>query len=68
MALTIGAAPFTRPPGGAYNFDLDKLAPEHILYLEDVSKRIRGVLADETILDTRRGKMRKRLLRAVLLG
>ncbi len=57
MALTIGAAPFTRPPGGAYNFDLDQLAPEHILYLEDVSKRIRGVLADETILDTRRGKM-----------
>ncbi len=57
MALTIGAAPFTRPPGGEYNFDLDQLAPERILYLEDVPKRIRGVLADETIIDTRRGRM-----------
>ncbi len=57
MALTIGAAPLTHPPGGTYNFDFDQLAPDHILYLEDVPKRIRGVLANETILDTRRGKM-----------
>jgi len=57
LALTIGRAPFTHPPGGTYNFDLQRLAPEHILYLEDVPKRIRGVLAGETILDTRRGKM-----------
>ncbi len=57
MALTIGAAPFTRPPGGVYNFDLERLAPGHVLYLEDVPKRIRGVLGGETILDTRRGKM-----------
>lgn len=57
MALTIGAAPFTRPPGGVYNFDLQDVAPKHILYLEDVPKRIRGVIAGKTIVDTRRGKM-----------
>jgi len=53
MALTIGRAPFTTPPGGAYNFDLKGAAPEHILYLEKTPKRIRGLLAGETIIDTR---------------
>lgn len=55
MTLIIGAAPFTRPAGGAYNFDLEHTAPEYILYLEDAQKRIRGMIADETIVDTRRG-------------
>lgn len=57
MALTIGKAPFSRPPGGAFNFDIERAAPNGILYLEDVPKRIRGVLAGETIVDTRRSKM-----------
>ncbi len=57
MALTIGSAPFTHPPGGTYNFDLERVAPEHILYLEKVLKRIRGVLDGETIVDTRHGSM-----------
>ncbi|MGI8485967.1 MAG: DUF427 domain-containing protein [Thermomicrobiales bacterium] len=57
MTLTIGTAPFARPAGGAYNFDLEHTAPEHILYLEDVQKRIRGMIAGETIVDTRRGEM-----------
>jgi len=57
MALTIGKAPFTRPPGGAFNFDIAGAAPGGILYVEKVQKRIRGVLAGETIVDTRRGKM-----------
>jgi len=57
MTLTFGKAPFTHPPGGVYNFDLEHVAPEHILYLENVPKRIRGMLADEMIVDTRRGKM-----------
>lgn len=57
MTLTFGRAPLTRPPGGAYNFDLEQAAPEHILYLEDVPKRIRGMLAGEMVVDTRRGKM-----------
>ena len=57
MTLTFGKAPFARPPGGAYNFDIEHAAPRHILYLEDVPKRIRGELAGETIVDTRRAKM-----------
>lgn len=57
MTLTFGASPFTCPPGGVYNFDLEQAAPEHILYLEDVQKRIRGVIAGETVVDTRRAKM-----------
>ena len=57
MTLTFGHAPFTRPPGGVYNFDLEHTAPGHILYLEPVPKRMRGMLAGETIVDTRRGKM-----------
>lgn len=55
--LTMGIAPLARPPGGAYNFDLEKVAPEHILYLERVAKRIRGKLSGETIVDTQRGTM-----------
>lgn len=57
MALTIGRAPFTSPLGGTYNFDLESAAPKHILYLEKVSKRIRGLLAGETIIDTREAMM-----------
>ncbi|SRR6266581_3950396 len=57
MALTFGTGPFARPPGGTYNFDLEHAAPEHILYLEPVPKRIRGMLDGEMIADTRRGKM-----------
>ncbi len=55
--LTMGTAPFAHPPGGALNFDIENVAPEHILYLELVPKRIRGVLGGETIVDTRRGTM-----------
>lgn len=57
MALTIGNSPFTRPPGGTFNFDIEGASPGGILYLEDVPKRIRGMLAGETIVDTRGGKM-----------
>lgn len=57
MALTIGSAPFTHPPGGTYNFDLEQISPKHILYLEKVPKRIRGVIDGETVVDTRHGSM-----------
>jgi uncharacterized protein (DUF427 family) len=57
MALTFGKSPLARPPGGIYNFDLEAAAPGAILYLDDVPKRIRGRLAGETIVDTRRAKM-----------
>ena len=56
MALTIGKSPLARSPGGKFNFEIERL-PRHLLYLEDFEKRIRGQLAGETILDTRRGKL-----------
>jgi len=56
MALMIGKSPLARSPGGKFNFEIERL-PRHLLYLEDFEKRIRGQLAGETILDTRRGKL-----------
>lgn len=57
MSLTFGIAPFAQPPGGALNLDLAAAAGGPVLYLHPVFKRIRGVLAGETIVDTRRGQM-----------
>jgi Domain of unknown function (DUF427) len=56
MALTIGKSPLAGPPGGKFNFEIERL-PRHILYLEDFQKRIRGQLAGETVVDSRRGKL-----------
>src|SRR6201998_2714179 len=56
MALTIGKSPLARPPGGKFNFEIERL-PRHLLYLEEFQKRIRGQLAGETIVDSRRGKL-----------
>ena len=56
MALTIGTSPLAGSPGGKFNFEIERL-PRHLLYLEDFQKRIRGQLAGETIVDSRRGKL-----------
>ena len=56
MALTIGTSPLAPSPGGKFNFEIERL-PRHLLYLEDFHKRIRGQLAAETIVDSRRGKL-----------
>jgi uncharacterized protein (DUF427 family) len=56
MALTIGNSPLAPSPGGKFNFEIERL-PRHLLYLEDFQKRIRGQLAGETIVNSRRGKL-----------
>lgn len=56
MGLTIGKSPLARSPGGTFNFEIERL-PRHLLYLEDFQKRIRGQLAGQTIVDSRRGKL-----------
>src|SRR5215831_8931898 len=56
MALTIGNSPLAPAPGGKFNFEIERL-PRHLLYLEDFQKRIRGQLAAEIIVDSRRGKL-----------
>lgn len=57
MTLTLGSGPFARPRTGQLNFDLDAAAPGHVLYLHDVGRRIRGVLAGETVVDTTDAKL-----------
>ena len=57
MALTIGKAPFTHPPAGKYNFDFARVLPDHVLYLDRIPKRVRGILNGKTIVDTMRAKM-----------
>jgi uncharacterized protein (DUF427 family) len=53
MTLTFGIGPLARPPHGAFNVDLSD-APAHLLYLHEIPKRVRGVLAGETVVDSRR--------------
>jgi uncharacterized protein (DUF427 family) len=57
MTLSLGTGPFSGHPAGQFNFDVKAAAPPHILYLEPLPQRIRAVVAGETILDTRRGRL-----------
>jgi uncharacterized protein (DUF427 family) len=57
MTLTLGSGPFSRTPAaGHFNFDLG-VAPQNVIYIEEFPRRIRAVLAGETVLDTTRGKL-----------
>ena len=50
MSLTKGSGPFGERPAGTFNFD--PRAPEHVLYVEACPRRIRVVLAGETVADS----------------
>ena len=50
MSLTKGTGPFGELPAGTFNFD--PRAPEHVLYLERCPRRVRVVLAGETVADS----------------
>lgn len=50
MALTFGSGPFG-PAGGRFDFAL----PERVRYWEPWPRRMRALLAGETVLDSRRG-------------
>jgi len=56
MSLTMGTGPLAFANRERFNTDLSD-APKHLLYLHDVDKRIRGVLAGQTVVDTRNGKL-----------
>jgi uncharacterized protein (DUF427 family) len=56
MSLTMGTGPLAFANRERFNTDLSD-APKHLLYLHDVDKRIRGVLAGQTVVDTRTGKL-----------
>jgi uncharacterized protein (DUF427 family) len=55
VALTVGTGPFGRTPAGTFNFRYD--APRHVLYLEDSPRRVRVVVAGETVADSTRVKL-----------
>jgi uncharacterized protein (DUF427 family) len=55
MSLTLGTAPFARHPAGSFNVVPDR--PAHALYFETSPRRVRGVLAGETAVDSRDVKL-----------
>jgi uncharacterized protein (DUF427 family) len=55
MALTVGTGPFGGAPAGAFNFTYD--APDHVVYFEDSPRRVRVVVAGETIAESTRVKL-----------
>jgi uncharacterized protein (DUF427 family) len=58
MSLTIGTAPFGREPSGSFNAAVHVAADAgHVLYFEDSQRRVRGVFAGETIVDSTRAKL-----------
>lgn len=50
MALTVGTGPFGGSPSGVFNFTYD--APAHVLYADPSPRRIRAVVAGETVVET----------------
>ncbi|CAN5134101.1 hypothetical protein BH23ACT9_BH23ACT9_17340 [soil metagenome] len=50
MSLTKGSGPFGEQPAGAFNFDPHP--PKHVLYVEDVPRRVRVLLGDELVADS----------------
>ena len=55
MSLTMGTGPFGSKRSGTFNFDVAAVSPKHTLYLEPCPKRLRIVVAGETVADSRRG-------------
>src|SRR5687768_2558611 len=55
MALTMGTGPFGQRPAGSFNFDPPRRLG--VIYFEDSPRRVRGVLAGETVVDSHRPKL-----------
>jgi uncharacterized protein (DUF427 family) len=52
MSLTVGTGPFSERPAG--RFDADVRPARGIMYFEQIPHRIRGLVAGETVVDSRR--------------
>jgi uncharacterized protein (DUF427 family) len=48
MTLTMGVAPFGHRPAGRFNFT----PPSEVVYVEPFPRRVRGVVGDETVVDS----------------
>jgi uncharacterized protein (DUF427 family) len=55
MGLMTGSGPFGRAPAGTFNFEVP--VPVRALYLEPTPKRIRVVVGEETVADSRRAML-----------
>lgn len=55
MTLTRGTGPFSRQSAGVFNFTRN--GPAHTLFWDPSPKRLRAVVAGETVLDSRRAKL-----------
>jgi uncharacterized protein (DUF427 family) len=55
MSLTIGPGPFGHAPAARFNIELPPM--EGMLFLEPSPRRIRGLAAGETVIDSRRVQM-----------
>jgi uncharacterized protein (DUF427 family) len=55
MALTVGTGPFGQHPGGVFNFERPRT--KGLIYFEDSPRRMRAMLGDETVVDSRRSKL-----------
>lgn len=55
MTLTIGTGPFGRDAAGTFNFEIAE--PENVLYFEDSPRRVRVVVAGETVAESSRAKL-----------
>ena len=55
MTLTMSSGPLSRSRPDTVNYRLD--GPEHLLFFDDFPRRVRAVLANETVGDTTRGKL-----------
>jgi uncharacterized protein (DUF427 family) len=55
MALMVGTGPFGRDPAGTFNLAFER--PGQVLYLEDTPRRIRVVVAGETVADSTSAKL-----------
>lgn len=55
MSLTVGTGPFGQRPAGVFNLELPKR--KGLIYLEDYPRRMRAILAGETVVDSRHAKL-----------
>src|SRR5439155_19774970 len=55
MSLTYGTGPFGEQPGGVFNFEPPRT--KGLIYFEDSPRRMRGILAGETVVDSRHSKL-----------
>ena len=55
MSLARGTGPLSRRPGGLANYTVE--GPKHKLWWEGDLRRVRGIVAGETVVDSRRAKL-----------